>query len=241
MYEYICPLLMADWIYVRILLPGDKRVIAIIKKKINCDKQYRPSVLAYTFSEGRAHLLRSSLTDMAVSLSDLEWTFIVSTGVQPVSGTELMNAGLEELVRSGFFVEKGVPFRSKLITNATFMTPELLEEAVTLWHLDTVQVSVDGERKDYEARKQYVNPTAYHYEAMMEAVGRMLEKGIRVTLRCNYDGENLDGLKHFIDDVKDQFGCPENLSIYPAMLFQAKAEESNVKESRGQPKSGTLK
>ena len=102
------------------------------------------------------------------------------------------------------------------------MTPELLEEAAVLWNLESVQVSVDGERNDYETRKQYVNPTVHHYDAMMDAVGRMLDKGIHVTLRCNYDGENLKGLKLFIQDVKDRFGCPKNLSVYPAMLFQAK-------------------
>ena len=140
-------------------------------------------------------------------------------GGEPLAGSRIISR-----ICSGL-TEKSIPFSSKIITNATMMTPELLEEAVTLWHLESAQVSVDGERKDYEARKQYVHPEAHHYDAMMAAVGRMLDKGIKVRLRCNYDGKNLDGLKRFFDDVTAHFGCPENLSVYPAMLFQAQAED----------------
>ena len=312
----------------QVILFADKKVTAIIGIRVKSDKHYRLSTFIYAFSEGENHLLRSTLTGVTALLSDEEWAFVDHLGTQSVSGEKLLKAGLEELIHSGFFVEKdtdeyqqyrqtiailkamsrekqgtgsytilpttgcnarcvycyeegmpvysmtdetasrvvefieetrwqdkikliwfggeplaghrtisricrglnekNIPFYSKLITNATLMTPELLEEAVSLWHLESVQVSVDGERNDYEARKQYVHPAAHHYEAMMKAVGCMLAKDIRVTLRCNYDGDNLDRLKIFIDDVRNRFGCPQNLSIYPAMLFQAKASESSI-------------
>ena len=313
---------------VQTIFTGDKKATTIIRKKTKTDKQYRLSSFTYPFSEDGVHLLQSTLTGMTVSLANTEWAVVERARKQPIIGAELTSAGLEELVRFGFLVEKdtddyeqyrqaiavlklmsregqgtksytilpttgcnarcvycyeegmpvysmteetadrvvefidktrsqdkikliwfggeplagsrmisrickslnerNIPFRSKLITNATLMTFELLEEAVSLWHLETAQVSVDGERNDYEARKQYVNPTTHHYETMMDAVGRMLDKGIRVTFRCNYDGENLERLSVFIEDVKSRFGCLENLSVYPAMLFQAKAEKSSI-------------
>ena len=67
-----------------------------------------------------------------------------------------------------------------------------------------------------------------HYDAMMRAVGLLLERGIKVTLRCNYDAGNKDGLTEFFDDVKTRFGSPDNLSVYPAILFQAHEEEGCV-------------
>ncbi len=147
---------------------------------------------------------------------------IIWFGGEPLAGSRIIS----RICRS--LNERNIPFRSKIITNATLMTPELLEEAVALWHLESAQISVDGERKDYELRKQYVDPAAHNYDAMMAAVGRMLDKGIRVSLRCNYDGENLDGLKAFVDDITSHFGTPADLSVYPAMLFQAQAEESGT-------------
>ncbi len=289
---------------------------------------YRLSGFVYPFSDGRTHLLRSTLTGMTVSLSETEWALVERASRQLVSGLELLENGLGELAENVFLVEnstsdyqqymhvinilkllkhefpgtktytilpttgcnarcvycyeegmpihsmseetadhvvafidetrwkdkikliwfggeplagsgiisrickglkeRDIPFRSKIITNGTLFTHELLEEAVSLWHLETVQVSVDGARRDYEARKRYVNPTVHHYDTMMDAVGRMLDKGIKVTLRCNYDADNLGGLKDFIDDLDSRFGSPENLSFYPALLFQEQAKESGI-------------
>lgn len=143
-------------------------------------------------------------------------------GGEPLAGSKIISRICRELE------EKNIPFRSKIITNATLMSDKLLEEAVSLWHLEYAQVSVDGLRADYEARKQYVDPTAHHYDAMMDAVGRMLEKGIRVTLRCNYDGDNIDGLEAFAQEVRTRFACQDKLLFYPAMLFQAQAKESGI-------------
>ena len=123
---------------------------------------------------------------------------------------------------------RDIPFRSRIVTNGTMLTSEMIEEAVALWHLESAQVSVDGTREDYESRKRYVFPSMHHYDAMMRAVNLLLERGIRVTLRCNYDGGNFAGLKEFFDDVKARFGEADKLSVYPAMLFQTKEDEKCV-------------
>ncbi len=128
----------------------------------------------------------------------------------------------------GRLKERGIPFRSRIVTNGTLLTLELSEEAVTLWNLESAQVSVDGIQEDYETRKRYVIPSMHHYDAMMRAVNLMLDRGIRVTLRCNYDGENFARLKEFFDDVKARFGNADKLSVYPAMLFQTKENEKCV-------------
>ena len=108
------------------------------------------------------------------------------------------------------------------------MTPELLEEAITRWHLESAQVSVDGKREDYETRKLYMNPLQHNYDAMLRAVGAMLDRGIRVTLRCNYDEGNIDGLKYFFEEVSAHFGNPDNLTAYPAMIFQTYEDEKCI-------------
>ncbi len=121
-----------------------------------------------------------------------------------------------------------IAFCSKIMTNGTLLTLEQLDEAITMWNLVSAQISVDGKQEDYETRKRYVIPSTHNYDTMMRVVGGLLERGIRVTLRCNYDGKNFDGLKDFFDDVKARFGDQEKLSIYPAMLFQEKAKGNCV-------------
>ena len=143
-------------------------------------------------------------------------------GGEPLAGSKIISRICRGLLK------KNIPFRSKIITNATLMTAELLEEAISVWRLESAQVSVDGLRADYEARKQYVNPASHHYDTMMDAVGRMLEKGIWVTLRCNYDGDNIEGLEAFAQEVRSRFPFQNNLLLYPAMLFQVKSLESGI-------------
>ena len=181
----------------------------------------------YCYEEGMpVYSMTDETADRVVEFIDqTRWKDTIKLiwfGGEPLAGSKVISRICRGLK------EKNIPFRSKIITNATLMTPELLDEAVSLWHLETAQVSVDGERNDYEVRKQFVNPALHHYEVMMDAVGRMLGKGIRITLRCNYDGENVDRLKFFFDDIRNRFGCPENLSVYPAMLFQTKENESSI-------------
>ena len=144
-------------------------------------------------------------------------------GGEPLTASEIISRICRRLN------EHAVPFCSKLITNAVMLKPGLLEKAVTLWHLESTQVSVDGRQEDYECRKRYINPRVHPYEEMMQAVNRLLERGIRVTLRCNYDSDNLNGLKEFFDDVKNRFGTAENLSVYLAMLFQEKSKDNCVR------------
>ena len=120
--------------------------------------------------------------------------------------------------------ERDVSFCSKVITNATLFTKDLVKEAKDLWHLDSAQVSVDGNKYDYEIRKKYHNPSIHNYNSMMNAISYLLEQEIKVTLRCNYDSENLAGIRDFLEDIKTRFGFYKNLSVYFAMLFQ----ENNV-------------
>ena len=124
--------------------------------------------------------------------------------------------------------EREIPYYSRLITNGTLMTPELLETAADDWHVEQVQVSVDGERGDYEARKNYYNPEKYNYDAMMRAVGLLLSRGIKVAIRCNFDGGNIAGMRTFFDDLKARVGTPENLRVYLAVLFQNRNDSGCV-------------
>lgn len=128
--------------------------------------------------------------------------------------------------------EKGVLFKSRIITNASLFTPELLDTAVNVWHLKRAQVSVDGAKSDYEARKLFCSPKIHNYEYLLKTIGLMLEAGLEVTLRCNFDQGNIEGMYSFWEDVNNLYGESDNLRIYSAMLFQAQKDASCVELHR---------
>ena len=183
-----------------------------------CIYCYEEGMPVYTMSEETADRV-------ADFIDETRWqdkVKIIWFGGEPLAGSRIISRICTRLTK------KDIPFSSKIITNATLLTPELLEEAISLWHLKSAQVSVDGKRQDYEARKQFINTSAHNYDSMMNAVEMLLERGIKVNIRCNYDGGNQSGLTEFFDDIKARFGSPNNLSVYLAMLFQAHADESCV-------------
>ncbi|MBQ6674565.1 MAG: radical SAM protein [Ruminococcus sp.] len=116
--------------------------------------------------------------------------------------------------------ERGVPFKSRIITNASLMTKELAHKAKEVWKLERVQVSLDGDRNDYMERKQYIDTTRHNYDVVMKAIQYLAEEGINVSLRVNFDKDNLPGMQGFINEMEERFGSYDNVDMYLYMLFQ---------------------
>ena len=121
---------------------------------------------------------------------------------------------------------KGVEYDSSTITNCTLLTPEMVKEAVALWHLKRAQVSMDGAKGDYEARKQYVHPERDNYEKAMESIAMLSDAGVEIVIRCNYDAENISRVREFLDDCKVRFGDRENVSLHLAQLYPPKGKDN---------------
>lgn len=128
--------------------------------------------------------------------------------------------------------EKGIAFSSNMVTNATLVTEEVAKEAATDWHVKQVQVSVDGKRKDYEERKLYYAPGKHNYDTLIRAIHHLIDAGIDVILRCNYDGDNLPGMKDFLDEMREGFGNSEKLFLYFGMLYQEQKTEKCIETYR---------
>lgn len=123
---------------------------------------------------------------------------------------------------------KGVPFRSKIITNASLLTRELAHTAKTLWNLKKAQVSLDGMPADYEERKCYYLPEKYNHKTVVKAIHYLDDEGIEVRLRINFDRNNISRIKPYLDYLKSEFADSENISVYPGLLFQEKHAEKCV-------------
>ena len=121
--------------------------------------------------------------------------------------------------------DRGVEFHSTTTTNGSLLTPELLQEALDLWRLRSIQVSMDGAREDYDVRKRYVRPDLHNYDRAMDAVAMLADAGLDVVIRCNYDGENLARVRDFLEDCRKRFPNPERISFYTDQLCQASTSD----------------
>ena len=116
--------------------------------------------------------------------------------------------------------KRGVPFRSRMVTNAALMTPELIKEAKELWKLERVQVSLDGDRRDYNERKRYIDPVRHNYDTVIRAIHLLADADIKVSLRVNLDGESIVRLRGFLEEMKEEFGDYRNVTLYLSALYQ---------------------
>lgn len=173
----------------------------------------------YCYEEGYA--VKTMTTETADRLVD----FISKTryndtvklkwfGGEPLAGLNIIRHICKALY------EKGIPYRSTMTTNASLMTKELANEAKELWHLEKVQVSLDGAKEDYTLRKNYYNPEKHNYDVVMKAIHYLADEGIKVNLRVNVDLNNIEHISEFLQDIEKEFDDMENIYLYIAPLFQ---------------------
>ena len=143
-------------------------------------------------------------------------------GGEPLAAAGIITHICKELTK------RDIPFESSVVTNASLMTRELAKTAKNVWNLKKVQVSLDGDRTAYEERKRYIDPKKYNFDMVLQAVHFMADEGIEISIRCNYDWDNLDGLREFSDTMKREFGDIPNVSVYFAMLYQERNRETTA-------------
>ena len=115
-------------------------------------------------------------------------------------------------------------YESGMITNASLLTPEILQKMKGLWKLKTLQLSMDGAEQDYIRRKQY---TIYHdeYHTVMNNINLLADADIEVTIRCNVDEENWAGIPDFLNDLKTAVYRKEKLKLYFCPLNCVRSSE----------------
>ena len=121
--------------------------------------------------------------------------------------------------------ESCVAYHSTMISNGSLITQDIIAKMTGLWHLDRIQISMDGAEGDYIARKRY-NRYQDEYHRVMEAVSALSEAGIRVAIRCNVDEGNFDRVPVFLDDLKISVAHKENVKLYLAPLYGIRAGEN---------------
>ena len=113
--------------------------------------------------------------------------------------------------------DAGIQYRSSMISNGSLITSEIVRKMTGLWNLKEIQISMDGSEQDYRFRKRY-RADRGQYRAVMDAIDRMSEAGIEVSIRCNVDEENWDGIPQFLDDLKNGIRNKQNVGLFFAPL-----------------------
>ena len=142
-------------------------------------------------------------------------------GGEPILGEDIIDLILGKLR------EAGINYVSTMISNGSLITPEIVAKMRNDWNLKSIQISMDGARDDYYARKRYVSGDE-HYEKVMRSVSDLSEAGIKVVIRCNVDGDNWQRIRLFINDAGDLIRHKDNVSLYFCPLFSVRSSDKDV-------------
>lgn len=114
--------------------------------------------------------------------------------------------------------EKDTVFSSYMITNGSLLDNEALPEQIDRWHLQTVQITIDGDEKEYLRRKNYTVASSELYRELMGHIRTLARNGINVQLRLNIDRSNILSIYRAAGEIEELFDVYPNVNFYPAFL-----------------------
>lgn len=123
--------------------------------------------------------------------------------------------------------ENDVEYKSTMISNGSLMTEELAEKVRKEWHLNSVQITLDGRDEVYCERKRYPAFEGSPYKSVLKGVHAMLKHDIRVDIRLNVDEENMDEMLALTDELEEEFENDSMISIYCHSIFAEEDDDSN--------------
>ena len=133
-------------------------------------------------------------------------------GGEPLYNRSAIEIILEELRR------REVPYHSSMVTNGYYLDPETAMRAKQDWHVDKIQITLDGTREVYNRTKAYIEKDENAFERVLTNVAGALKAGIKVDLRLNLDNHNADDLHKLVDELAVRFAGSEGLFVYAALL-----------------------
>ena len=116
--------------------------------------------------------------------------------------------------------EAGIDYSSSIISNGYLFDDNTVKEAVAIWRLKRVQITLDGTETIYNRSKAFIYKGVNAYQRVIANIHRLLEAGIRVSIRLNIDVHNADNLKELADELHQEFGSNDKLTVYLHMLFE---------------------
>ena len=109
--------------------------------------------------------------------------------------------------------KNGVLFNSIMTTNGYLFDKSLATEAKDLWNLKRVTLSMDGTGEVYNRIKDYKNAVGNPYDRVLHNVGVLIEQGIQVTVRMNFDQRNFTDFKKLLSEISLLYSPTPLLSV----------------------------
>jgi len=124
--------------------------------------------------------------------------------------------------------DANIEYSSSMISNGSLMTEEMATKAKEDWHLNSIQVTLDGREDVYCERKRYIAFEGSPYRAVLKGIHAMLDQKIHVSIRLNVDEENLEELMKLADELETEFDSDSGISVYCHSIFTEIDDDTDI-------------
>lgn len=106
-----------------------------------------------------------------------------------------------------------------MTSNGYAFTHEIIKSAKA-WNLEYVQVTFDGLREEHNRRKNFITNDPDPFLHTISNIHCLLEAGVGVSIRLNFDTDNLFQIRDLVDYLANEFKNEKRISFYPVALFE---------------------
>ena len=128
--------------------------------------------------------------------------------------------------------ERGIKYRSSMVSNAYLFDEELIQIAKDDWHMTGIQITLDGTEKVYNETKAYVKPKDNPYQRVLRNIGLLLDNGIMVGVRLNVSDRNSADLSDLINELANKFGGRKGFAVYSHAVYEGVGYEPLTYDDR---------
>ena len=189
----------------------------------------------YCYEKGRPRIPMLEETALKVADFILQNRTNDQVSLRWFGGEPLYNKGVISLI-CGKLRDTGVEYKSSMISNGYLFDDATVEDAVRLWNLKKVQITLDGTEDVYNRSKAFIYTEGSPYRRVLGNIHRLLDAGIRVTIRLNIDRHNADDLLALTEILGAEFKGEKRLNVYSHVLFEAGSEGTTVRHTDAQRK-----
>lgn len=189
------------------------------------DKKFRLTVFTTTFCNARcsycfqkgAKRINPSTTVEQNIVKLLQKNKDKMIHIKWFGGEPLLNAGMIDRI-SKQLDSKGVNYSSSMISNGYLINQYI--DKVSAWKLKRIQITLDGINNKYNSVKNYkVTNDDNPFETVISGIKKLISAGVFVSIRLNFDKNNIQDILDCICYLHQEIGNPLNFSVYGHNIF----------------------
>ncbi len=125
--------------------------------------------------------------------------------------------------------EKNVEFHSGMISNGLLMDETMICKAKEQWHLQHIQITLDGTQSIYNATKNYKGKVENPYLTVLSNIDSLLNANIRVCVRINLGLHNFKDTSLLIQQLTQRFSQKKGIAVYVHEIDNYYSDEAYLK------------